>query len=203
MLSWLVVRRFLASEPIPPNPNPNPSPMTPVTHTHTNTHTPPASLSTPPPPPPLLVPVFSMVQGARAKEAISINQSLSALGDVFLALRGKQAHVPYRNSKLTYLLQPCLGGDGKTLMVVNVNPHPASAHESLCSLKFAERVNQCEGVKGGARKSVSVIAKSGNQEPALPSMSMMEGGGGGGGAEKRPRTAPAGGGNNAKRVRQH
>ncbi len=47
----------------------------------------------------------SGVEGQRAKEACSINKSLSALGDVFAALAAKSAHVPYRNSKLTQLLQ--------------------------------------------------------------------------------------------------
>ena len=55
-------------------------------------------------------------------------------------------------------MQPCLGGDGKTLMFVNVNCAPDSAKETLCSLRFAAKVNQCEtGAKGGARKHVSQI----------------------------------------------
>lgn len=47
----------------------------------------------------------SLAEAERKKEACAINQSLSALGDVFAALQAKSAHVPYRNSKLTYLLQ--------------------------------------------------------------------------------------------------
>lgn len=43
-----------------------------------------------------------------------------------------------------WLNQPCLGGDSKTLMVVNVSPDPSSVGESLCSLRFAARVNACE-----------------------------------------------------------
>lgn len=55
-------------------------------------------------------------------------------------------------------VQPCLGGDGKTLMFVNINCAPDSAKETLCSLRFAAKVNQCEtGAKGGARKHVSEL----------------------------------------------
>ena len=50
-------------------------------------------------------------------------------------------------------LQPCLGGSGKTLMFVNVNPEPESAQESLCSLSFSAKVNACE--IGTARRSVT------------------------------------------------
>lgn len=62
----------------------------------------------------------SGAEGTRLREAQHINRSLSALGDVIAALRSRQGHVPFRNSKLTYLLQDSLSGDSKTLMVVQV-----------------------------------------------------------------------------------
>jgi len=96
---------------------------------------------------------------ARLKETQSINKSLSTLGDVFGALSAGSSHVPYRNSKLTYLLQDCLGGDGKALMFVNLSPTVESSFESLCSLRFAQRVNQVE--LGRATRDVSQGSSSG------------------------------------------
>ncbi|XP_043697977.1 kinesin-like protein KIN-14C isoform X2 [Telopea speciosissima] len=82
--------------------------------------------------------------GDRLKETQAINKSLSHLSDVINSLAKKEDHVPFRNSKLTHLLQPCLGGDSKTMMFVNISPDPSSVGESLCSLRFAARVNACE-----------------------------------------------------------
>ncbi|XP_058727288.1 kinesin-like protein KIN-14P [Vicia villosa] len=92
----------------------------------------------------------SEVIGDRLKEAQHINKSLSALGDVIFALSQKSSHIPYRNSKLTQILQSSLGGHAKTLMLVQINSDVKSYSESLSTLKFAERVS---GVELGVAKS--------------------------------------------------
>lgn len=86
----------------------------------------------------------SGVSGDRQKEAIKINQSLSALGDVIAARAQKNAHTPYRNSVLTHFLQDSLGGDSKTLMLLQINPCASHVEESMCSLTFGARVNAVE-----------------------------------------------------------
>lgn len=78
------------------------------------------------------------------KEMQSINRSLSCLGDVFHSLAKGSSHVPFRNSKLTYLLQDCLSGEGKALMIGNVCPSVDSSYESITSLRFVQRVNKIE-----------------------------------------------------------
>ncbi|CAN0914242.1 Kinesin-like protein KIN-14S [Linum grandiflorum] len=90
------------------------------------------------------------VEGERLKESQFINKSLSALGDVISALASKTSHIPYRNSKLTHMLQSSLGGDCKTLMFVQISPSSSDLGETLCSLNFATRVRGIES--GPARK---------------------------------------------------
>lgn len=114
----------------------------------------------------------SEVVGDRLKEAQHINKSLAALGDVIASLAQKNTHVPYRNSKLTQLLQDSLGkskapyswfsicqhqkyvlckyfvsisgGQAKTLMFIHIAPEPDAVSESVSTLKFAERVATIE-----------------------------------------------------------
>ncbi|CAL9172148.1 unnamed protein product, partial [Musa hybrid cultivar] len=86
----------------------------------------------------------SEVTGDRLKEAQHINRSLSALGDVISALAQKSSHIPYRNSKLTQVLQDSLGGQAKTLMFVHLNPEANAFGETISTLKFAERVASIE-----------------------------------------------------------
>ena len=92
--------------------------------------------------------------GDRLTEAKAINKSLSALGDVLTALASqKRGHVPYRNSKLTYLLQDSLSGDSKALMFVNVSTDCDDVPETLCSLRFAARAHDV--ALGQAKKNVA------------------------------------------------
>ncbi|KLJ08790.1 kinesin family member C1 [Blastomyces silverae] len=102
----------------------------------------------------------SKATGERLKETQSINRSLSCLGDVIGALgQGKEGgHIPYRNSKLTYLLQFSLGGNSKTLMFVMVSPRQEHLSETLTSLKFATKVHNTH--IGTAKKQTKMIRES-------------------------------------------
>lgn len=86
--------------------------------------------------------------GEQLKDAKSINRSLSSLSSVVMALSKKDQHIPFRDSKLTYLLQNSLAGNSKTLLFVNISPEAASFQETLCSLRFATKVNQVTTGKG-------------------------------------------------------
>ncbi|ANM63996.1 phragmoplast orienting kinesin 1 [Arabidopsis thaliana] len=85
----------------------------------------------------------SGAEGDRLKEAANINKSLSTLGLVIMSLvdlaHGKHRHVPYRDSRLTFLLQDSLGGNSKTMIIANVSPSLCSTNETLSTLKFAQR----------------------------------------------------------------
>lgn len=85
------------------------------------------------------------VQGERLKEAAKINLSLSALGNVISALAdGRSGHVPYRDSKLTRLLQDSLGGNAKTAMVATLGPAPQHYEETLTTLRYANRAKNIQ-----------------------------------------------------------
>lgn len=78
--------------------------------------------------------------GERFKESTKINLSLSVLGNVISALvDGKSKHIPYRDSKLTRLLQDSLGGNSKTLMVACISPGENNYEETLSTLRYAKR----------------------------------------------------------------
>lgn len=83
--------------------------------------------------------------GQRLKEATKINLSLSALGNVISALvDGKSTHIPYRDSKLTRLLQSSLGGNTKTLMIACISPADDSYDETLSTLRYANRAKNIQ-----------------------------------------------------------
>ncbi|XP_015224145.2 kinesin-like protein KIFC3 isoform X2 [Lepisosteus oculatus] len=102
----------------------------------------------------------SGAEGSRLREAQCINKSLAALGDVIHALRSRHAHIPFRNSRLTYLLQDSLSGDSKTLMMVQVSPLDTNVSESLCSLKFGQRVRTVELASAARKQAENSSASS-------------------------------------------
>jgi len=146
----------------------------------------------------------SGAEGARLKEAGAINKSLSALGEVFQSLNKKSSHVPFRNSKLTYLLQPCFQGDGKTLMLVNLSPTEESAPESLCSLRFAAQVSQVH--LGQASRQISSsgpgAAGAGSRPATAPGSAAKRRMGSSIGGTRRPRTGTGAAPSSSKKSRK-
>jgi kinesin family protein C1 len=84
------------------------------------------------------------MQGALLKETTHINKSLSVFSNVIECLQSGNSNVPFRESKLTFLLQNSLGGNSKTLAIVCCNPLQAHFHESLCSLRLAAKINKVD-----------------------------------------------------------
>ena len=100
----------------------------------------------------------SEATGERLKEAQHINKSLSALGDVVSSLQTRSPHVPYRNSKLTSLLQGALGRSGKALIFMHVSPTEGSASETVSTLNFATRVASVELGRAAKNAETSEMA---------------------------------------------
>lgn len=84
----------------------------------------------------------SGAQDKRAREAGNINQSLLTLGRVITALVEKRPHVPYRESKLTRLLQDSLGGKTKTSIIATISPAPLDVEDTLSTLDYASRAKR-------------------------------------------------------------
>ncbi|XP_077983807.1 uncharacterized protein LOC144438582 isoform X2 [Glandiceps talaboti] len=80
--------------------------------------------------------------GQTLVEAAAINKSLTSLGQVFSSLRSNALHIPYRNSKLTHLLQPSLGGDAKAALFVNCSPDIENMSETISTLTFGSNAKQ-------------------------------------------------------------
>lgn len=98
-------------------------------------------------------PKKSGAAGDVMREAIEINKSLTALGDVIEALSkgGARGSVPYRNHKLTQLLSDSIGGNAKTLMFVNISPAKTEVEETINSLMYAARARNITNEVRGPR----------------------------------------------------
>lgn len=97
----------------------------------------------------------SLVEGARLKETQNINKSLLNLKIVFNSIINRDKHIPYRDSKLTYILKNSLLNKSKILMLLNVSIEDKDYQETLCSLRFGQvvgNVNVGRGVKQITRK---------------------------------------------------
>lgn len=89
----------------------------------------------------------SQAEGTTLLEAQMINKSLSSLGNVIYALTEKgREHIPYRDSKLTFLLQDSLGGNSKTILITTASPHSNAYSETLNTLNFAKRAKEIKNI---------------------------------------------------------
>ncbi|XP_061669511.1 uncharacterized protein LOC133497545 [Syngnathoides biaculeatus] len=102
-------------------------------------------------------------EGPRLVEAAAINKSLTALGQVFAALKCNALHVPFRNCKLTHLLQPSLSGDAKCCVFINVSPDAEDASETLSTLQFGSSVRHVALGKAGKNFSPAKGNKTAKQ----------------------------------------
>jgi kinesin family protein 11 len=97
-------------------------------------------------------------KGARMQESKNINKSLLTLGRVITSLRTQSGRIPYRDSKLTRLLQEALGGRSKTLIIATLSPSIISMEESLSTMAYAEKAHGIVNKKVEARARMAVNA---------------------------------------------
>lgn len=97
--------------------------------------------------------------GETLEEAKKINQSLSALGNCIMALtKNKKQHIPYRDSKLTFILRESLGGNTKTTLLIACSPHSFNLEETISTLRFGQRAKTIKNrVKINAQRSVAEL----------------------------------------------
>jgi len=109
----------------------------------------------------------SEVHGIALAEAQNINKSLSALGNVINALTevGRE-HIPYRDSKLTYILQDSLGGNSKTVIIATASPNTYVLSETLSTMKFAKRAKEI--------KNAPKVNKNESYTNLLKTISMLD-----------------------------
>ncbi|XP_053701254.1 kinesin-like protein KIF15-A isoform X1 [Synchiropus splendidus] len=126
-------------------------------------------------------------EGSRLKEASSINRSLMCLGQVIMALvdvsNGKNRHICYRDSKLTFLLRDSLGGNAKTYIIANVHPGSKCFGETLSTLQFAQRAKLIknkaivnEDTHGNVRQLQAEVRKLKEQLAKVLASNTLEGG---------------------------
>lgn len=104
-------------------------------------------------------------EGLRLKEASKINQSLTTLGTVIHALSGsggQAKHVPYRESKLTWLLSDSLGGNSKTVLIAAVSPSAEAVGETLTTLRFAQRAKT---IKTNVKANIAAMRPCSGRSP--------------------------------------
>ena len=110
---------------------------------------------------------LSGASGKQLDESRRINKSLSALGNVINALTDpKTKHIPYRDSKLTRLLQNSLGGNCKTSMIAMISPYDGSFNESISTLNFAKRAKSIR-IKASINEEVNQNALISQYETEL------------------------------------
>mmetsp|Transcript_26219 Transcript_26219/g.74104 ORF Transcript_26219/g.74104 Transcript_26219/m.74104 type:complete len:613 (-) Transcript_26219:120-1958(-) len=98
----------------------------------------------------------SMVTGETQKDSIETNKSLTALGDVIEALTQQRKQIPYRNHKLTQIMQDSLGKSSKTMMFLACSPARSDTDETLMSLKWATRAKRIVAAARGPSRSASL-----------------------------------------------